>query len=155
MSTGSLRTIYASSVESPDPLVQENLQWAMYDSQCADTRMVMVRAGNIVLEHGDEIVRDGIAQLVLQYKHLVGTPTLISPTFVQPPIHPSLWFFVDAELRYHVVAFDPVQQCVVLTPVFSMDPRFANGSEAAMSLLFPDDAPEAIKVLTQLFAAAP
>lgn len=150
----SLTSIYGGSNTSADALVHDKLHWGIYEVQALSfvSRFVLIGAGAAIWAQGFGAVRDGIRALIFEFRCSHGTPTVLTSRAIGYPENGSLWFLESQDGSYLTIAYDPSDNSIHLTPVFSLDPRFCHGSLEALKLMFPENAEHGVEALSTLFS---
>lgn len=110
----------------------------------------MLNASTATWQQGPASVRADVAALVQLHSQTMGSPSTCSGTILSTAHH-AAWVLWQPSGKFAFVLFTPSPngvigpECVSFQPVFSVDPRVARSSLAALELIFPDIAAEAVE----------
>lgn len=112
--------------------------------------LVMLNASTATWQQGPASVRADVAALVQLHSQTLGSPSTCSGAIVSIAHH-AAWVLCQPGEQYAFVLVSPGRngmigpECVSFQPVFSVDPRVARSSLAALELIFPNVAAEAVE----------
>lgn len=112
--------------------------------------LVMLNASTATWQQGSASVRADVAALVQLHSQTMGSPSTCSGTIVSTAHH-AAWALWQPSGQFAFVLFTPSPngvvgpECVSFQPVFSVDSKVGRSSLAALELIFPNVATEAVE----------